>query len=73
MAYTSINFKSKADLKRALEAGRPVTVYQPNDMGHGPDLSVHTGTVYLEGPWYPQPHKWYAQATMENGRVVKVK
>lgn len=73
MAYTVINFKTKADLKRALAAGRTIRVYQPNDMGHGPDYSTFSGTAYLEGPHYPEPHKWYAQATMENGKVVKVK
>jgi hypothetical protein len=31
------------------------------------------GTVYLEGPHYPEPHKWYAQGTMVNGKLTKVK
>lgn len=73
MAYTSINFKTKADLKRALAAGRTITVYQPNGDLTGVDLSNVTGRVYLEGPHYPEPHKWYAQADCENGRIVKVK
>lgn len=73
MAYVSPNFKTKADLKRALAAGRDVSVFQPNDMGFAPDYSRYTGTAYLEGPHYPQPHKWYAQAEMVNGKIVKVR
>ena len=43
-------------------------VYEP---GHG---NVPTnGTVHLEGPHYPQPHKWYATGTVVNGRLVRVK
>lgn len=86
MAYTVINFKSKKALKEAVEAHNAwasgnrtafggfkpneVRCYQP---GLGPDLSDYTGTVYLEGPHYPKPHTWYAQAELKNGIVVKVK
>lgn len=69
MAYTTTDFKSKKALKDAIKAGTLVTAYQP---GLGPDLSNFTGKVSLEGPHYPKPHTWYASATMENGRVVKV-
>lgn len=81
--YTSKNFKTKKELKDAVAAyntispqdgqrmGRAVTYYQPNDMGFAP-LTMD-GTVYLEGPHYPQPHKWYAQAEVESGVIVKVK
>lgn len=70
MAYTSINFKSKKDLKQAITDGKKVTCFQP---GLGPDLSNYTGQVTLEGPRYPEPHKWYARATLENGAITKVK
>ncbi len=69
MSYTSENFKSKKALKEAVASGRPVHCFQP---GLGPDLDHFTGRVYLEGPHYPQPHKWYAAADMVDGRVVKV-
>ena len=58
--YTHINFRSKKELKEAVAAGRAVTVYQPGPFG-GNEPSE--GAVSLEGPWYPQPHRWYAQAT----------
>ena len=68
MAYTHINFRSKKALKEALKEGRTVTVYQPGPFG--PD--VPDGTAYLEGPHYPEPHRWYAKVEVKNGRVVKV-
>jgi hypothetical protein len=37
MTYTVKNFKSGAELKRALKAGEVVTVYQPGPFG--PDVS----------------------------------
>lgn len=68
MSYVNPNFKSKAELKRALASGQTVTVFQP---GLG-DIPTN-GTVYLEGPHYPEPHTWYAQGTMKDGKLVKVK
>ncbi len=52
------------------EDKKPVCCHQP---GLGPDLSNFTGKVYLEGPHYPKPHTWYAEAELVNGVVVKVK
>ena len=79
MSYTRINFKTKKELKehlanyKASQDGGPwygaVRCYNP---GLGPDLSNFTGKVYLEGPHYPQPHKWYAQGEMVDGILVKV-
>jgi hypothetical protein len=67
--YTSINYKTKKALKEAVAKGERVTVFQPGPFGGTPPKS---GKVCLEGPHYPQPHKWYATATIENGVVVKV-
>mgnify|MGYP001570764561 CR=1 FL=1 len=68
--YTSINFKSKKALKEAVAAGQVVTAFHP---GIGSEKDPQTGTIYLEGPHYPEAHKWYAQAEAVNGKVVKVK
>ena len=68
MSYTTKNFPTKKALRDAVNAGECVRCFQP---GLGPDLSRFTGTVYLEGPHYPKPHKWYASATLVDG-VVKV-
>jgi len=70
MAYTNINFKSKKALKESIAANVAVEVYNP---GLGGDLSNFTGTVFLEGPHYPEAHKWYAEAAVVNGLVKKVK
>ena len=81
MAYTVVNFKTKKALKAALtewantdpsdhnRIGKAIYCYNP---GLGPDLSNYSGKVYLEGPHYPEAHKWYAQAELVNGIVVKV-
>jgi hypothetical protein len=70
MAYTTKNFKSGAELKRALKAGEKITCYSPGI----PDVPKNgTGSVFLEGPHFPQPHKWYLKGWMENGFLVSVK
>lgn len=45
-----------------------VTVFEPG-LGTVPV----NGFVSLEGPHYPAPHTWYAEGTMRNGKLVKVK
>ena len=78
--YTEINFKSKKALKehvakRIASDGKTgvvpsaVRVYNPGLGGEPPQ----NGKVTLEGPHYPEPHRWYAEAWLESGEVVKVK
>lgn len=69
--YTDINFKTKKALKEAVAEGKEVTVFQPNNMFNTPTPT--DGNITLEGPHYPEPHKWYAQATLKDGKVVAVK
>ena len=53
---------------------RPVTIYQPNDMFGNPKAEPnYSGTACVEGPHFPESHKWYATVTVEKGIVVKVK
>lgn len=66
--YVSPNFKSKKALKESVAAGEVVLVFSP-----GPFPAKKDGTETVEGPHYPEPHRWYAQVVVENGRVVKVK
>jgi len=66
--YTAPNFKTKKALKTALANGDLVDVFQPG-LGEVP-LNGH---VSLEGPHYPEPHKWYAQGLMKNGKLVSIK
>ena len=70
MVYTSTNFKTKKALKEAVAAGKEVGVYQPNDMGFNSPSS--TGEVSVEGPHYPEPHRWYARVRLVNGIITRV-
>jgi hypothetical protein len=66
--YTTRDFKSKKDLVVAVKAGERVTYYQPAGIGTTPS----DGTIYVEGPHYPSPHKWYARCEVKDGVVVRV-
>ena len=82
--YTEENFKTKKQLKAAVEAWNKyvangsdngqnppaITYYQPGPFGW---LEQKNGTFYVEGPHYPEPHRWYATCTAKNGVIVKVK
>jgi hypothetical protein len=67
--YTSVNFRTKKAFREAVKTGQRVTVYQPGPFGGNEPAN---GKVCVEGPWYPEPHRWYATATLEGGVVVKV-
>jgi len=66
--YTVKNFPSKKALKEAVANGEKVRIFAP-----GLGTPKENGVDFVEGPHYPKPHKWYAQVTMENGIIVKVK
>ncbi len=73
--YTTNNFGTKKALKEALVAyhageGPAITYYQPGPFGGN---EPQAGTLFLEGPHFPNAHTWYAQATAENGVIIKVK
>jgi hypothetical protein len=61
--YVSPNFKSK----KALAAGQRVEVFSP-----GPFPCPQSGTLSVEGPHYPEPHRWYARVLVEAGLVKEV-
>lgn len=67
MTYTVENFKTKKALKEAVSSGKMVTCFEPGLGSFDPN-----GTVYLEGPHYPEPHRWYAQGTLVDGYLTKV-
>ena len=73
MAYTTRDFKSKKALKDAIASGERVTWFQPNDMFNSGPKEGETRSITLEGPHYPKPHTWYAQAIVEGSVVKKVK
>ena len=62
MAYTEHNFRTKKALMEALARGETLRVLDV----------VWSGEVSVEGPWYPEPHRWYARVTLKEGVIVKV-
>ena len=68
--YTETNYRTKKALVEDVKAGKKVRVYQPG----GIFPSQRDGSrVSIEGPHYPEPHRWYASATIENGVIIKVR
>ena len=69
--YTTRNFKTKAALKLAVANGLRVTVYNPGEEVAGIAAPTN-GLTTIEGPHYPEPHRWYARVEVLDGRVVRV-
>ena len=67
--YTEKNYKTKKELIADVKAGKQVRVYQPGGLFPGET----NGNVAIEGPHYPQPHTWYASATIMDSVIVKIK
>lgn len=67
MAYVDPNFKTKKELREAITNGKYIDVYQPG-LGSIP----LNGKVYIEGPHYPEPHRWYAEGTMKDGKLISI-
>lgn len=66
--YVNPNFKTKKALRGAVAAGEPVAIWSP-----GPFPAPQDGKATVEGPHYPEPHRWYAAVEVKDGIVVKVK
>lgn len=69
MAYTTINFKTKKELIAALADGKKISIYQPSPFDN---KSIDNGIAYLEGPHYPQPHRWYARVMLQDGYIIEI-
>lgn len=69
MTYTNHNYRTKKSLIEDFKAGKRIAVYQPGPFGP----NVKDGTTCIEGPHYPEPHRWYAEAVIEDGIIVNVK
>ena len=65
--YVSPNFKTKKALKEAVANGNSVEVFSP-----GPFPCPQQGRVAVEGPHYPQPHRWYASVEVKDGLVIRI-
>lgn len=62
--YVEPNFKTKKALKEAVNAGQPVSYWQPGPFGGN---EPKDGTIYIEGPH--GYHTWYASARVVNGVI----
>ena len=69
MAYIYPNFPSKIAARRAIAAGDKITCME--NTPHGQD-KVFSGSATIEGPHYPQPHRWYGRAEIVDGFVVRL-
>ncbi len=68
MAYVNPNYKSKKQFKEAVVKGIKHSPYSP-----GPFPVTQNGRITIEGPHYPEPHRWYADCDVENGVITKVR
>ena len=49
--YTVVNFRTKKELREAVASGRPIGVFQPNDLvGAGEKVRAGQHRVAVEGP-----------------------
>ena len=69
MSYVDPNYKSKKEFVAAVKAGTKHQTYNPSGMFP----TTRNGSDVIEGPHYPQPHKWYASVIVQDGVVVKAK
>lgn len=65
--YVLGNPRTKKALKEQVAAGWRPAVFSPR-----PFSCPTNGVVTVEGPHYPEPHRWYAQVQVNGGVVVKV-
>ena len=68
MAYTLENFKTKKAMLAALRALGKLEAFQPGGM-----FPLKEGNVTIEGPHYPQPHRWYASGIVKDGYLIAAK
>lgn len=67
--YTNTNYRTKKELIADFKAGKQIRVYQPGGIFPG----ATDGEVSIEGPHYPEAHRWYAAATIRDRVIVKVR
>ena len=67
--YTVTNYRTKKALLEDFKAGKQIETFQPGGMFP----PTRNGSICIEGPHYPEPHKWYASAVVKDGVIIKVK
>ena len=69
MSYIYPNFKTKKAAIDAIKRGERITCKSNTPWGQA---EITNGTESIEGPHFPEAHKWYGIATIQAGRVVKL-
>lgn len=67
--YCTTNFKTKKAVKQAIAAGEEVTVFSPAFAKE----NTKEGICYLEGPHYPEPHRWYGQGILKDSKLIAIR
>lgn len=67
--YLYPNLKSKKAYKDAVKEGKSITAQELTPFGARP---IRDETVAFSGPHFPQAHKFYGQAVVKDGLVVKI-
>lgn len=67
MSYVDPNYKTKKYFKEAVAAGKEHYTYSVGMFPPPKD-----GEDVIEGPHYPEPHKWYARVEVKDGKVIRV-
>ena len=70
MAYATMNTQFKSHLKKAIADGAKVGIFQPGPFGRD---TLPDGEHAIEGPHYPQPHRWYAIAILKDGIIQSIR
>ena len=68
--YVEGNPRTKKQLRDWIAAGKRLTAFQP---GPYADKAPKFGEVSVEGPHFPEPHRWYARVVLDNGIITEVK
>tara|TARA_R100001530_G_scaffold110446_1_gene77761 strand:- start:337 stop:579 length:243 start_codon:yes stop_codon:yes gene_type:complete len=79
--YTVRNYRTKKALKADVAAhgeccafdsrcDKAVATFQPGPFA---EYAATDGVEFLEGPHYPEPHRWYAEVVLRDGLVIRVK
>ena len=68
MAYIVGNPKTKKAAKELVKQGQ-AKAFEP---GLAISEPPRNGVIYIEGPHFPQPHRWYAKATIVDGVITKL-
>jgi hypothetical protein len=68
VSYVEGNPKTKKDLKAKVARGNAYAF----ESGVG-SLPKYGGDITVEGPQFPEPHKWYARVRVDDqGKIIKV-